>query len=62
MGRSPVPDMNGEEKVRKHIVLSPTIYALFEKEANDTAGGNISLLLRKILRKRYNLKPNGGKE
>ncbi len=46
-------DLGDEPRVRKHMLMSETLWELFKEEAIENHGGNHSLLLRKILAKRY---------
>ena len=49
------PDMVGEIKVKKHIEITKPLDELLDQEAWKITGGNVSWLIRMILRERYGI-------
>lgn len=47
----------GQKIVRKHLSLPEPVFNQFEAEAEQSHGGNFSLLLERILSARYKIKP-----
>lgn len=45
-----------EVLVNRHVLLSEEIFKLAMKEAQKTCGGNLSLWIRKIMRKHFGIK------
>lgn len=47
---------NGEPLIRRHLTMPESLFKLFQDEADDNFGGNLSFLLKVILEKHYNSK------
>lgn len=55
MGR-PVDLKDDEVLINKHILITEDLLDLCQREADRSAGGNLSLLVRRMARKHFGIK------
>lgn len=55
MAQKPVDLKDGEEMHPRRVVLSLDLEKLLQKDAKKYAAGNVSIILREILRRHYKM-------